>query len=75
MTQNRFRALAYHSVLPPSSADWIPSVAPAFSEQLFGPLAFSGFGHCTSSVLLANFTLHRGELGAWKRTSDQNQRR
>ena len=30
----------YHSALPPSSADWIPSLAPAFSAWLFGPLAF-----------------------------------
>ena len=27
-------ALAYHSVLSPSSADWIPYVAPAFSAFL-----------------------------------------
>ena len=35
--QNIFRALAFHSALTPSSAVWIPSVAPAsqcFSAQL-----------------------------------------
>ena len=37
-----------HSALPPSTTDWIPSVAPAFSARLFGPLAFSGFGHSSS---------------------------
>ena len=48
----------------PSSADWIPTVAPAFSARLFGRLALSGFGH--RSVLSANFTLHRGLMGVRK---------
>ena len=55
-----FRALSYHRVLLPSSADWIPSMAPAFSAQLFGPLAFSGFGHHDSHVLSGIFP--RSEL-------------
>ena len=27
---NHFKAFSNHSALPPSLADWIPSVAPAF---------------------------------------------
>ena len=47
-------ALTYHSMLPPSSADRIPYVAPALSVRLFCPLAFSDFGHHDSP---ANFYL------------------
>ena len=52
-----------------------------FSLELFGPLAFSGFGHQGgSAVLSANFTLYRRLLGALKigglvSRADQSQRR
>ena len=51
--QNFFCAFTYYSALPPFPADWIPSVASAFSAQLFGHNTFSGFGHCGSLVLSA----------------------
>ena len=51
---HKFSALLPTTALLPSSADWIPFVAPAFSAQLFGPLAFSGFGHRGTPVLSAN---------------------
>ena len=41
MTLKFFRALADLIKLPPSFADWIPSVAPAFSALLCAPLGFS----------------------------------
>ena len=41
MTLKFFRALGDLSGLPPSSADWIPSVAPAFSELLCAPPGLS----------------------------------
>ena len=42
----------------------------SFSAQLFGPLAFSGFGHRGSPILSANFTLHHWYLGARKNRRD-----
>ena len=41
MTLKFFRALADCNGLPPSNADWIPSVAPASSALLCAPLGFS----------------------------------
>ena len=46
----------------------------SFSARLFGPLAFSGFGQRSLPVLLADFTLYPGLLGARKiaeRTREQ----
>ena len=42
MTENPSELLRTKlSGLPPSSADWIPSVTPAFSALLCSPLGFS----------------------------------